>query len=195
MVLGISAPSAARLLSDDEWPIVSRIFTTSHLPWRYRILVTNATGAGGAPFTIPTAALSALGLAATFGPIAGYLSSLTTLGYLMNVGSRNYPDMTASKQKKGLLVHETTHVWQGYNDIFALTYVISSAVSQCAAMVSADGSLASRNAAYNYTPGSSFGSYSAEQQASIVEDWFLAGEPSSGPLWRYIRDNIRRGRS
>jgi len=195
MVLGISPPTAARFYNDGEWAIVSRVFTTPYLPWRYRILLTDALGVDSAPFTIPTTVLSSLGLTAAFGPIAGYISSLTTLGYLVNVGPGSYPDMTATKAKKGLLVHETTHVWQGYNDIFSLSYVIDSAVHQCAGMASSGGSVSGRGGAYAYTAGSDFGSYSAEQQAAIVQDWFLAGEPGSGSLWRYIRDNIRRGRS
>lgn len=34
--------------------------------------------------------------------------------------------------------------------------------------------------------------YSAEQQANIVRDWYDAGRPNSGPLWPYIRDHIRQ---
>jgi len=37
--------------------------------------------------------------------------------------------------------------------------------------------------------------YSAEQQASLVEAWFAAGEPTSGDLYPSIRDYVRRGRA
>lgn len=119
------------------------------------------------------------------------LSSLYCIGYLMNVGPTGYADMTANAGLQSLLVHEMTHVWQGHNAIFAMTYVINSAYNQCKGMVV--NGFNGRLDAYSYQPGRWFKTYNAEQQAHIVQDWFDSGEPQSGALWPYIRDNIRTG--
>jgi hypothetical protein len=98
----------------------------------------------------------------------------------MNVGDA-YSDMSSSNTD--LLVHESTHVWQGKNSLFAQSYVYDSCISQC---IRGTG-------AYRYSAGSSWSSYNVEQQASIVEDWYVSGEPTSGNLWPYIRDHVREG--
>jgi hypothetical protein len=66
-----------------------------------------------------------------------------------------------------VLIHELTHVWQYQTQ--GTRYISMSACSQLrAAIASGD-----RNAAYSYTPGERhITDYGAEQQASIVEDWF-----------------------
>lgn len=180
--MSVTIPTSARVMNTAEYAIVSRVFSDT-LPWRYRIIVTNGAGLDNRPFTIPTSLLTTLGatVAAGFaGAIAGYLTSFINLAYLVNVGSA-YADMSRGYQN--LLVHETTHVWQGKNSNLSLTYVFSSCISQC---IRGTG-------AYNYTAGSSWSSYNVEQQASIVEDWFASGEPESGSLWGYVRDHVRTG--
>lgn len=109
------------------------------------------------------------------------------MGYLMNIGPTHYANMAASHP--ALLVHETAHVWQGRNSAFALTYALESALHQCAGILSTS----DRGAAYAYTAGAAWSSYNPEQQAKIVEDWYKAGEPTSGSLWPYVRDYVRRG--
>jgi hypothetical protein len=69
------------------------------------------------------------------------------------------------------------------NRTFALTYVFSSLVSQALY----------GGGTYSYTPGNPWSSYNAEQQASIVEDWFRGGMPASDPLYPYITDHVRTG--
>jgi hypothetical protein len=123
--------------------------------------------------------------------VPSQIGSFVNLGYLMNVGPTAYPDMTVDQGKKDLLVHEMTHVWQGKNSIFAMTYVINSAFHQCQGMLGSG----SRGAAYSFTPGRWFRSYNAEQQAALVESWYAGGMPASGDLWPYIRDYVRRGRA
>ena len=183
--MNITLPTSARFMSAAEYQIVSRVFGNT-LPWRQRIIVTNGAGLQNRPFTIPTSLIRVLFGAAASGflaPITATVGSLTTfinLAYLMNVGSA-YSSLDTSQ--KGLLVHETTHVWQGKNSTLALSYVFNSCLSQCIR----------GGAAYSYTPGGNWSSYNVEQQASIVEDWFNAGEPPSGPLWGYIDNYVRKG--
>jgi hypothetical protein len=87
-------------------------------------------------------------------------------------------------RQQRLLVHETTHVWQGKNSTMALTYVFSSVLNQGL----------HGGAAYSYVAGQPWRSYNAEQQASIVEDWFRAGQPKSGSLYPYIVNSRSKGR-
>jgi hypothetical protein len=165
--MSFSIPTRARLMSQTEYAIVKRVFGDT------------------LPFTIPTSLLCLLGatVAAGFlGAAAGYLSGFVNAAYLMNVGSA-YADMSATNT--ALLVHETTHVWQGRNSYHSLNYVFNSCISQ-----------ARRGAgAYHYTPGAAWSSFNVEQQASIVEHWFASGEPESGDLWSYIRDYVRQGKT
>jgi hypothetical protein len=203
MFPGVTAPSSVRLLNDDEWAIVTRVFGWSNLPFQARIFITDGTGLGGAPFTIPTSAITTVfgtlvGALTIIGALAGvaggYLASAVNLGFLMNVGPTAFPDM--SKSYQSLLVHETTHVWQGRNSLFALSSAIDSMVAQCGGMISSGGGLAGRGAAYSYDPAHlrPWILYNAEQQAKIVEDWFSAGEPTTGDVYtRFIEHRIRVG--
>ena len=109
----------------------------------------------------------------------GYLASFVNLAYLINVGT-DYDSLTGSA--RNVLVHETAHVWQGKNSTFALSYVFNSVYNQCV--------LAN---AYAYTAGQPWASYNVEQQASIVEDWYMSGESTSSDLYHYISDNVRKG--
>jgi hypothetical protein len=169
-------------MSASEYGIVSRVFADT-LPYRIRILITDAAGEDGRAFTIPTSLLSAI---AGINPAnflasvtVGYLSSFINLAYLINVGDE-YDSLTTSG--RDTLVHETTHVWQGKNSTFALSYVFDSVWNQCVL----------KNA-YAYTPGDPWASYNVEQQASIVQDWYMAGESTSSVLYHYITDNVRTG--
>ena len=169
-------------MSLPEYDIVTRVFGDT-LPYRFRIIITDGAGLDNRPFTIPTSLVTTLlGAAGAgfLGVAAGYLTSFINVAYLMNVGEA-YPEMSINNTD--LLGHETTHIWQGKNSTFALSYVFSSCISQCAR----------GGAAYTYSPGGPWSSYNVEQQASIVEDWFVAGEPTSGKLWGYIRDHVRKG--
>lgn len=183
--MGISIPTSARFMTESEYQIVEGVFGDT-LPWRRRIIVTNGAGVDNRAFTIPTSLVRVLlGAAATgfLAPITAAIGSLTTfinLGYLMNVGDA-YDDFGTNH--KGLLVHETTHVWQGKNSTLALSYVFNSCLNQC---ISGSG-------AYAYTPGKEWSSYNVEQQASIVEHWYVNGSQTSDSLFPYIRDHVREG--
>ena len=131
--MSITLPTDVRLMSSSEYSIVSRVFGNT-LPWRQRIIVTNAAGLGNRPFTIPTSLIRVLlGSAASgfLAPITASIGSLTSfinMGYIINVGTA-YSSLGSSH--RGLLVHETTHVWQGKNSNLALSYVFNSCVNQC----------------------------------------------------------------
>ena len=200
-------PTSARWMTDDEWAIVTGVFNSGNLPFKIRIFVTNGLGADDAPFTIPTSLISTVGLTAlgaiggpagaALGAAVGTIASVINAAYLMNVGPNGYDlgsdgkGMATGDKKRELLVHETAHVWQGKNSKLALSYVYGSALAQCKGIFSG----ASRNAAYRAEPGGDWGNYNPEQQASLIERWFNAGEHGEGPIWPYIRDYVRKGRT
>lgn len=214
------APTSVRWMNDREWEIVTGVFNSSTLPFKQRIFITDGLGAQDRPFTIPTSLISslpallasALGGGALAGPagaalmsavssVGALIGSAINFGYIMSVGPGAYSDMSRDyanpvpprtvKTWRDLLVHETTHVWQGKNSVFALSYVFGSAISQCAAALGGSGT----GGAYNYTAGTPWGSLNPEQQAHLVEDWYDAGESGSHPLYPYIRDKVRKGKT
>jgi hypothetical protein len=99
--------------------------------------------------------------------------------YRLHLGPHAYANPASNLP---LLIHELTHVWQGHHHFFTWGYVFNSLWHQAI-----DGSNA-----YNYTAGQPWRDYNVEQQAKIVEDWFVNGQQTSDPLYQYIRDNIRR---
>jgi len=83
------------------------------------------------------------------------------------------------------LIHELTHVWQGHNHIFTTGYVFDSLWHQGKARLTG-------GSAYDCVPGAPWGTYNVEQQARLVEEWYVNGKQESDPRFPYIRDRIRR---
>jgi len=120
--------------------------------------------------------------------------------YMLNVGP-DYPNMTANDDRKRLLIHELTHVWQAQH---LVPITMNSAVHQTLSAIKNGGDVSS---AYSYTAGKSWGQYNIEQQASIVAHWFTPtnicfdNDPCGGGMktadsrYRYIRDNIRQNKA
>lgn len=120
--------------------------------------------------------------------------------YLLNVGP-DYPNMTADDDRKRLLIHELTHVWQAQH---LVPITLNSAVHQTLSAINNGGDV---SAAYAYTVGKSWGQYNIEQQASIVAHWFTptnicfesgpcgGGMKTTDSRYRYIRDNIRQNKA
>jgi hypothetical protein len=207
-------------MNDKEWAIVTGVFNSSCLPLKQRIFITDGLGAQNRPFTIPTSLISSLpavlasaltgtllagpagtALASALASVGALLGSVVNFGYIMSVGASSYTDMSRDfpnptgrqtvNEFRKLLVHETTHVWQGKNSLFALSYVFGSAISQCAASLGGG----TTGGAYAYTAGTPWGNLNPEQQAHLVEDWYDNGESGSDPLYPYIRDKVRQGKT
>ncbi len=90
----------------------------------------------------------------------------------------------------GLLIHEMVHVWQGQRNI-PFWYVLNSGCNQVISMAGSGSS----NGAYGVDsePQHQWKDYGAEQQATIVEGWYLSEMSSFDWRFRYIRDNVRTG--
>jgi hypothetical protein len=121
--------------------------------------------------------------------------------YMLNVGG-DYPNLAADDDRRRLLIHELTHVWQAQH---LVPITMNSAAHQTLSAIQNGGDV---SAAYAYTVGKPWGQYNIEQQASIVAHWFMPsnqcfvnGGPCGGGMkttdsrYRYIRDNIRQNKA
>jgi hypothetical protein len=164
-----------RTLTPDEIGLAKSVFQNT---LNYSMVrVTDTLGLGGRPWTTNSPPL-----------------------YMLNVGP-NYPNMTANDDRKRLLIHELTHVWQAQH---LVPITMNSAVHQALSAINNGGDV---SAAYSYTVGKSWGQYNIEQQASIVAHWFTPANicfengPCGGGMkptdsrYRYIRDNIRQNKA
>ncbi len=115
------------------------------------IHLSSGLGAGNRPFTIP--------------------DPLRWGHYMIYIG----PQVTWNT-----LIHELTHVWQGYSSELAWGYTLNSLFSQ----------MVCGKKAYDYELGDPWASYNVEQQASIVEHWFVRGRSTSDKAFHYIQDNL-----
>jgi hypothetical protein len=162
-----------------------------------KIIVTSIPGKDNRPFTIPGSLVISL---SPFIPLAGPVIALSGLvlhlqdKYLINVGGM-YSDQsllpstydTNKHELKGsMLVHESTHVWQGVNGAFSWWYVFDSLYNQAQ----------SGSHAYDVdeTHLQTWDSYGVEQQAHLVEDWYSRGSQINDVCYPFIRDNIRPAR-
>jgi hypothetical protein len=141
----------------------------SALPDWKRIFIANDTGVGHAPWCEQ---------------IRPHLKP----AWVLHMGPIGFADCSSrASLPKGFgrvdatFIHELVHVWQGQHGVFAGGYMLESLVSQALGV------------SYHAKPGKSFIEYTVEQQAEFVEKWYERGMPLTGPLWPYIRDNIRRG--
>jgi hypothetical protein len=176
----------ARFITLSEYKIAFRIFGDA-LPSRKRIIITNISGFGGRPFTLPVSFFGFLffilnsilllfwtNLAVLF-LIFALLIIFFNPFYLINVGKRCYENL--ENDCLGVLIHEMAHVWQGESNIFSFWFVLNSCFHQA---------LKGLNA-YKYELGEDWRAMNVEQQASLIEDWVLQGESTEDPRWSYMK--------
>lgn len=138
---GISLPTGLRFLDSTEETMATSVYSRS-LDYS-RILLSNAVGGGGRPFTtyVPS-------------PLPGISG-----GTVINIGPSAY-DRPGSE--RDLIIHELAHSWQSQHHPNPAQFMVNSIASQAAAEL-AGGS------AYCYISGKTFGEYGAEQIATQVE--------------------------
>ena len=83
------------------------------------------------------------------------------------------------------LIHEFVHVWQGHNTTVPWGYVANSIWHQ----------ITQGDKAYSFTLGKKWGDYNAEQQASIVEGWYVRGCAPKDKAYHFIRDHIWKAKA
>ena len=168
-----------RPLTAAEEQIAQRVFGNT-IPYR-EVLVSDGLGKDNRPFTVPTNVPMNIPFVPNFNVHGGK--------YVMHVGD-GYSGMSNRKEDQCLLIHELTHVWQGENHAFwSWAYMIYSLKDQLL-----------MDNAYQYDPAQlkPWSDYGAEQQATIVEDWFADGMRSFDPItetgdrrFYYIKKHIR----
>ncbi|RMG04892.1 MAG: hypothetical protein D6735_06185 [Acidobacteria bacterium] len=181
-------PTRFRLLSEEEYRLALEVFN-QNLPSKRRIIVTDGSGISDRAFTIPISLIligAVTVMAIPFGLLTALIvfwslcmASCLNPGYLMNVG-KAYPNL--GSEHPSLLIHEITHVWQGERAFFSITYVLNSCFHQ----------ILKGHSAYSYDIQSQ--KYSVEQEAQLIEDWFTAGKPETGPLWQYVKSKVKASR-
>ena len=151
-----------RGLNRQEYNIADRVFRGT-IPYG-RVRITSKIGFRNAPYTLV------------------YSGGLDGEDHWhVNVGKK-FTGLETDADGRALLIHELTHVWQSSHSIWSAAYIFDSAWHQIT-----EGA----TKAYQYASGQPWNSYSVEQQAQIVEDWFAGGQIESDPNFRYVRDNIR----
>jgi hypothetical protein len=164
-----TAPYDERLLTDAEKDLARKVFEET-LPYG-AIYLSNGLGFGHRAYTIPH-------------PL--HLGS-----YVIHIGDETFPDATNSsiivlgKTADAIFIHELTHVWQGTNRPHVFDYIFDSVYHQ----------VTEGSHAYDLNRDDlgkkSWGEFNAEQQAMIVENWYMAGMSESDDAFTYIKDNIR----
>ncbi len=110
--------------------------------------------------------------------------------YTIFVGPTVFRDGADGPGFRDTFIHELTHVWQGYHGVLGWAYMAQSMIAQGYALLTQH----NRHVAYRYTPGDPWGSYNVEQQARIVQDWFLEGMQTTNVRYPYIANHIRAPR-
>ncbi len=168
----------SRLLNPDEEALARQVFQ-DELPYG-RISLANfyLPGNEGVPVTVAS------------GTALIPIKSLTD--YTIYFGPEVYSVGAHGARTRNTFIHELTHVWQGHHGTFSWDYMVGSMISQGRAIIKHG----DRNKAYEYDPANleQWDSYNVEQQANIVEDWFINGMSESDPRYVYIKDHIRAGR-
>jgi vacuolar-type H+-ATPase subunit H len=164
-----SSPYAERLLTDAEKDLARQVFEET-LPYG-AIYLSNGLGLGRRAYTIPH-------------PL--HLGS-----YVIHIGPETFPDATNSsiivlgQTADAVFIHELTHVWQGVNRRHAFDYILDSVYNQ----------IRFGSHAYDLNQDDvgkkGWGKFNAEQQAMIVENWYVGGMSESDDAFIYIKDNIR----
>jgi len=164
-----NSPYAERLLTDAEKDLARQVFDGA-LPYE-AIYLSNGLGLGRRPYTIPH-------------PL--HLGS-----YVIHIGDETFPDATNAslvvlgQTADSVFIHELTHVWQGANRRHAFDYILDSVYHQV------------RFGSHAYDLNQDdvgkkrWREFNAEQQAMIVQNWYLAGMSESDQAFTYIRDHIR----
>ncbi len=104
--------------------------------------------------------------------------------FFINAGPEVYEDAALARDYKGfgarkaILIHEMAHVWQFYH---GYSVELRSLWAN------------TRGAGYAYKVGENWDAYNVEQQAHLVEDWFMGGQKVTDPRFVYIDKIIRPG--
>ena len=164
-----------RLLRESEVAFARQVFE-EHLPYD-RVYLSDRFF----PFNEKTET------AVTAASLATFIPSRSLRSYTIFVGPEVYGEGADGPRFRDTFVHELTHVWQGYHGLLGWAYMAQSMLSQGYAVLTRG----DRNKAYDYEPGAAWDDYNVEQQALIVQDWYLNGMREDDERFIYIAGHIR----
>ena len=131
------------------------------------------------------------GTAVTVASLSSFVLVRTLRSYTIFVGPDVFDEGADGPRFRDTFIHELTHVWQGYHGLLGWAYMAQSMLAQGYAILTQH----DRNRAYTYKPGAPWGSYNVEQQARLVQDWFLDGMKTDNDVrYPYIAKHIRASR-
>lgn len=162
---------AFRPLRPSELNVARQMFGAS-IPLE-KVVISTLIGLGNRPFTIPGSLIMSSAWAIPgIGPVleVAYLLQGLSDKYVIFAGRDGYNhalNMPFDMKKKGqTLMHELTHVWQGHHQDFQWSYILNSLWKQCECCPNF-------KLAYRPAPGSQWRDYTAEQQAVLIEGWYV----------------------
>jgi len=170
---------ATRLLKESEVEFARQVFE-DRLPYG-RVYLSNRYF----PFNEKTRT------AVTAASLASFIPVQSLRSYTIFVGPDVYEEGADGPGFRDTFIHELTHVWQGYHGLLGWAYMAQSMLAQGYAILTQH----DRNMAYAYKPGEPWRSYNVEQQARLVQDWFLEGmKTDDDARYSYIVKHIRAPR-
>jgi hypothetical protein len=173
---------ATRLLKNSEVEFARQVFEDK-LPYGKVYLSDNFL-----PFNKETPVRR--GTAVTVASASSFLLSRALRSYTIFFGPGPFKKGADDPDFGHTFIHELTHVWQGFHGTLGWEYMAQSLLAQGYAVMT----LGSRDYAYEYKPGAPWGSYNVEQQAYLVEDWYVRGMSHDDERFPYIANHIRAGR-
>jgi hypothetical protein len=130
------------------------------------------------------------GTAVTVASLSTFVPVRTMRSYTIFVGPDVFDEGADGPRFRDTFIHELTHVWQGYHGLLGWAYMAQSMLSQGYALLTHR----DRNKAYLYTTGKAWREYNVEQQAFIVQDWYLNGMREDDERFTYVARHIRAGK-
>ncbi|HWS89794.1 MAG TPA: hypothetical protein VN282_22695 [Pyrinomonadaceae bacterium] len=127
------------------------------------------------------------GTAATVASLSAFVPVRAMRSYTIFAGPEVFDEGADDPRFRDTFIHELTHVWQGYHGVLGWAYMAQSLLWQGYAVLTQG----HRNKAYDYEPGAAWGDYNVEQQALLVQDWYLNGMREDDERFPYIAGHIR----
>jgi hypothetical protein len=168
---------ASRLLRQSEIDFARQVFE-DQLPYKQVRL---------AGFYLP----GNRGVAVTLASVSSLIPVRSMRSYTIYFGPEVFRDGADQPRVRDTFIHELTHVWQGYHGGLGWGYMVGSVIAQGRAVITRG----DRHSAYAYEPGAAWGSYNVEQQAQLVQDWFVKGMRADDERYIYIAGHVRAGRN
>jgi hypothetical protein len=156
-------PKNVRDLAGGEIAIAKDVYK-DRIPYA-SVLISDGLGGDDRPFTVPTILPIHIPFYANFN-VKGDGK------YVIHAGD-GYYGMSKLDKDQATLIHELAHVWQGeHYESWSWTYAVFSLKDQA----TSDDAYA-----YDKTRLGPWDDYGPEQQAQIVEDWFVDGKKTYNP--------------